>query len=271
MKKKTKTHNTCKIIKLKYLCFFGLIFFYEFKIHKIIYQNKNQKNLKIALCTMGKKENLYIREYIDYYLKLGVDHLFIYDNNSPNTEKIIDCIESSYKNKVSVYETNSKNITNQARAFTDCYQNHKYEYDWFLMLDIDEYLFIVNDSLKNYLNRSIFDKCDIINFHWALATDNNLVYYDKRTLFERFKGPYVNSIFVKSIIRGNITNLTYAVHSPKISPERNITCDNEGKRLNYSILEIEGVSPISVKKAYIIHFRYKSTEEFITECYGINN
>ena len=28
-------------------------------------------------------------------------------------------------------------------------------------------------------------------------------------------------------------------------------------------MEIEEVNPINIKKAYIIHFRYKSTEEFI--------
>ena len=50
--------------------------------------NKNDKanDLKVALCTMGKFENLYVKEYVDYYVKLGIDHLFIYDDNDPNTE-----------------------------------------------------------------------------------------------------------------------------------------------------------------------------------------
>ena len=108
-----------------------------------------------------------------------------------------------------------------------------------------------------------FNKCDIINFHWVQATDNNLLHYDNRTLFERFKGPYIKSAFVKSIVRGNITQLRYSVHSPSFSPERNITCNNEGKQIKYTILELEDVNPISIRYAYIIHFRYKSTEEFI--------
>lgn len=212
---------------------------------------------------MGKMENLYSKEFIDYYVKLGIDHIFIYDNNEPNTEKIIDTIEGVNKNKVSVFETSKKNITNQAGSFTDCYQQNKFKYDWFLMVDMDEYLFIVDDNLKNYLYRPIFKKCDIINFHWVLATDNNLLYYDQRPLFERFKKPYIESAFIKSMVRGNISNLKYSVHSPSFSPDRNVTCNNEGKKLNISFLEIEYVIPISIKNAYLIHFRYKSTEEFI--------
>ena len=30
---------------------------------------------------MGKNENLYINEFINYYIKLGIDHIFIYDDN----------------------------------------------------------------------------------------------------------------------------------------------------------------------------------------------
>ena len=96
-------------------------------------------------------------------------------------------------------------------------------------------------------------------------SDNDLVYYDKRPLFERFKPPYVKESFIKSIIRGNISGLKYWVHSPFISPERNITCDNEGKRIYYEKMNFERIYPININKAYIIHFRYKSTEEFVNK------
>ena len=55
---------------------------------------------------------------------------------------------------------------------------------------MDEYLVIVNDTLKNYLSNSLFNKCDFIKFHWMIPSDNNLLHYDNRSLFERFKGPY---------------------------------------------------------------------------------
>ena len=246
---------------------FKLLFIYIFignfliKIYKYIYKEKN--NIKTALCTIAREENLYVKEYIEYYLKLGVDHIFIYDDNDDNTEKIIDVIDKKFIKNVSVYETKKFNITNQSEAFTECYKSNYDKFDWFLMLDMDEYLYIVNNTLTSYLTNKRFNKCDFIKINWVIATDNDLIYYDPRPLFERFKPPYIKSGFVKSIIRGNISDLKYMTHSPYISPKRNITCNNIGKRIYYKDINFENIRPINIKLAYIIHFSYKSTEEFV--------
>ena len=42
---------------------------------------------------MGKKENKYVRELIEYYLKLGVGKFILGDNNDLNTEKLSDVIQ----------------------------------------------------------------------------------------------------------------------------------------------------------------------------------
>ena len=114
------------------------------------------------------------------------------------------------------------------------------------MVDMDEYLYIVKDSLKNYLTRKEFIKCDFIKIHWVIPKDNNLLYYDSRPLFVRFPKPYSKSIYIKSIIRGNITNLKYHVHSPSVSPDRNVTCDNEGKNIQYKYLNFESIREIKI-------------------------
>lgn len=214
---------------------------------------------------MGKNENLYAKEFIEYYTNLGVDHLFIYDDNEPFTQKIEDILELKYKDKVSIYNARQLKLNNQIDVFNNCYQNNLIIYDWFIMVDMDEYLYIVNDTLKNYLTNQEFYKCDFIKIHWVVSKDNNLLYYDSRSLFERFPKPYSKSKYIKSIIRGNITNLKYWVHSPYISPDRNITCDNEGKKIQYKYMNFESINEINIKKAYIIHFRFKSTEEFINK------
>jgi len=225
---------------------------------------KEKKNIKVALCTMGKKENLYIKEFIDYYIKLGIDHIFIYDNNEPNTEKFSEIIDKN-ESKVSIIGTKILKIDNQASAFTKCYTDNINKFDWFLMVDIDEYLFIVGDKLKDYLTNRRFNKCDFIKFHWVLPTDNNMIFYDSRPLFVRFKPPYIKSIYLKSIIRGNISELKYWVHSPFISPRKNTTCNNIGKIIYYNNMNFEQIKPINIRKAYIIHFRYKSTEELVNK------
>ena len=100
-----------------------------------------RKNIKVALCTMGKMENLYVKEFIDYYSKLGIDHIFIYDDNIPETEKISDILNQKEKEIVTIYESKSFHIDNQSTAFTKCYKNNLNKFDWFLMVDMDEFLF----------------------------------------------------------------------------------------------------------------------------------
>jgi hypothetical protein len=214
---------------------------------------------------MGKEENLYVKEFISYYIRLGMDKIFIYDDNDNNTEQISDMVEKRFRKYVKIYKPKQLKLFNQAKQFTDCYSKNKDKYDWFLMVDMDEFLYIKKDSLKNYLSKPIFNKCDFIKFHWVMPNDNNHIYYENKPLFKRFKGPYQKSPFVKSIIRGKIKELKYMVHSPFNSPFRNISCNNIGKKLNNNKLNIELINNINIEKAYIIHFKFKSTEEYVNK------
>ena len=225
--------------------------------------NNKKKDINIAICTMGRMENLYIKEFIEYYCKMEIDHIFIFNDNEVYEESIYNEIDKKYQKKVSVYDTKLYHINNQIEAFSKCYKDNNDKYDWFIMIDMDEFLFIVGDTLKNYLNDKRFYKCDFIKIHWVLPTDNELLYYDQRPLFERFRPPYFKSEFIKTIIRGNISDLKYWVHSPYFSPKRNRTCNNIGKRIYYKEMNFETIRPINIKKSFIIHFMFKSTEEFV--------
>ena len=263
MKEKYDKDEVKMNLKVNILKIINILFFVIFILRTSFINNKKQ--IKIALCTMGKRENLYAKEFIDYYIKLGIDSIFIYDDNDLDSEKISDVIDLSCKKYVTIYETKNKKIFNQSDAFTDCYLKNKQNFNWFLMVDMDEFLYIKNDKLKKYLQSKVFNKCDFIKFHWLHPSDNNHLHYENKSLFERFKKPYKKSIFIKSMVRGNIKNLKYWVHSPYISPFKNISCNNIGKIINDKNINIEFQSNINVKKAYIIHFNYKSTEEYINK------
>ena len=49
------------------------------------------------------------------------------------------------------------------------------------------------------------------------------------------------------------------------SPFRNISCDNNGEKYNNTNVFFNDVFDINYDKAYIIHFKYKSTEEYINK------
>ena len=50
---------------------------------------KYTKFLKICICTLGKQENKYIKEFIEFYKEFGIDKIFIYDNNNIKIQLLI--------------------------------------------------------------------------------------------------------------------------------------------------------------------------------------
>ena len=54
----------------------------------------------ICICVIGKNENLYVREFIDYYKLLKVNKIIIFDNNDINGEKFDTIIKDFIEEKI---------------------------------------------------------------------------------------------------------------------------------------------------------------------------
>ena len=79
------------ILKLITIFIFFIIFFIVF--HKFYYnkkKNDNKPKIKVAMCAIVKRENRYIKYFIDFYKKLGYDHIYLYDNNESGDEVLED-------------------------------------------------------------------------------------------------------------------------------------------------------------------------------------
>ena len=149
------------------------------------------------------------------------------------------------------------------------YKKYKKKCDWFLFFDFDEYLEMHNETnkilvLKQFLNNRIFKKCEAILFNWLIYSDNDLIYYDNRTLLERFTKPYYgnkgNSI-VKPIIKGGLNKTIFYPNSSNHVPDKKvIICDSMGNLMTK--YNIYSVSPPLFNYAYLKHFTTKTAEEY---------
>jgi ABC-type branched-subunit amino acid transport system substrate-binding protein len=54
-------------------------------------------NSKVCICTLGKEENKYIIEFIEYYKNMGVDKIYLYDNNNIDGEHFEEVIDNYIK------------------------------------------------------------------------------------------------------------------------------------------------------------------------------
>ena len=157
---------------------------------------------------IGKRENLYARQFVEYYKKLSFDKIIIFDNNDINDEMFYQVLEDYVKIKfVDIIDVRGLNSALYA-VYNYCYQKNKNLYDWITFLDFDEYIFIDNyTNFNDYIYNIRFKKCQTIFFNWKFYNDNNLINYDNRTLDERFQNALGFSNQGKSFVRGGIDNL----------------------------------------------------------------
>ena len=171
-------------------------------------------------------------------------------------------------------------IAPQIYAMEECRIKNYKKFDWLIFYDMDEFIFLRKfPNIKQFLNQRMFKKCQRIQLNWFFHTDNNLIYYDNRTLQERFpekekkwKNQKLGGIEgIKSILRGNI-NIT--IKNPHYLNPELISCDGFGR-----IKEVLGIETNDSDHYYnyIDHYWGKSTEEFTEKikkgsvAVGINN
>ena len=127
-----------------------------------------------CILTKAKDENLYVREYVEYYLKLGVEKFYFGDDNPDDAENLSDVLDDYIKKgMVDIEYINSRNLTHYD-FFEYAFKSLKSRCKWFLLYDVDEFLEFTdkNMSLKSYLDMPVFDKCDVIKIHWMVFDDN---------------------------------------------------------------------------------------------------
>ena len=240
---------------------------------KLIKLKKND-NYFACFSGMGKLENNYIHELIEYYLKLGVEKFILADNNDPNTEKFSDVIQD-YINDGTVDIIDIINVSySQSELNNYTYEKYNKTCKWIMFFDFDEFLEVHFEdkkslTLKQFLSNEIFDKCEAIEFNWVMYTDNNLVLYDNRPLNERFTEPKFDfgpNMFVKSMVRGNLNKTVFigGFSNPNHVPQKGLKiCDSMGRIIeNYNPLTL---SPPVLDYGYIKHFSDKTAEEYCTK------
>ena len=237
----------------KLLILFLLLIYFKASIFK-----ENLKNKDVALCVIAKNENLYIKEYVEYYKNLGIKKIYLYDNNDINGENFDDIL-NSYINSEFIKVKNIRGKSEiQLLVYNDCYQRYSNEYSWFMFLDVDEFLYIKNNkTISNFLSDNKFLNCNSIFINYNEYGDSDLLKYDNRSIFKRFTQSQYGPCG-KSITRGGIKRAKIDIHKPLYI---NNYCNSEGESEELYKNKIF-ISKIAVNSAELKHFITKSLEEF---------
>ena len=248
------------IKKVTVLIFLSLLLFFETKFITI-------SSTKVGLCIICKEENLYIKEFIEHYKNLGYNHIFIYDNNDIDGEKLEDIIQKEIdEGFISIINYRGGKRDSQIKAYIDCYRKNNKNYGWLSFFDVDEFLEIKPKGIKiqEFLDNKRYINCENIKINWLSYSDDDKLYYENKPVQERFKTALYNNTFnkhIKSTIRGNLsTNYWKGAFNPHTGANNYNCCSSSGKQISkgspYNI-------PYDFKYGYLKHYRTKSIEEYI--------
>lgn len=240
--------------------------------------------MKFNICAIIKNENLYLREWIEYHLNIGIEHFILYDNNDPDGE-IPSLVIQDYIDKglVEVIDYRGKKTPNnfwsfQVAAYNDCIQKYKDSGNWFAFIDVDEFIYIEKyKKIQTLFDNMPYDNFDAVLLCWLNYGDNGKLYYENKPVLERFTTPLTDAAtlpgshiplnnFIKSIIKPS-DNTKYEGASSHCASNN---CCNEGgvRCLTNSACTNLSVGNHSI--IYIKHFYTKSLTEFLYRKVNVN-
>lgn len=229
----------------------------------------NIETTKSLLCCIGRMENQYIREYVEYNKKIGFTNICLYDNNRNGEDDFRDVI-GDYIDSGYVILKDYRDIKEpcQFRAYNECYAEYGNEYDWIAFFDIDEFIFLnKHHSINEYLSDDIFNGFDEIHLNWLLFGDSGIVYNDGRGVLGRIKEPldvnlstlynFPDNFHVKTIIRGGLNDIKF--DSTPHTPSNRLKCCNS---VGADCDSKSPFVPYDYRYGGILHYTTKTAEEY---------
>ena len=229
------------------------------KQHRKLWEPEGCKNGKVAVCAIGRLENRYAVEWVEHYNALGVDKIFIYDNNRISDGELFADVLQPYIEAGFVEITYFEGL--QKDAYEKCYCDHSGEYEWIGFFDFDELVFIedgrdIHDFLDAY-------EADVVSLNWMTMTDSGLTHYDERPMAERFTQgtgeDFEINRHVKSFVRSGIVGISFNdPHCPN-APKLNVV-----NVLGEQVEQVPIQPTVIHKVAWINHYNTKTAEEWAT-------
>lgn len=249
----------------------GIKEFFMFKLPLILYSpvsfilsvinaltsQKKDFKYKASLCLIFKDEGRYLKEWLDYHMLIGIDHFYLYNNNS--TDNFMEVLRP-YIDKDVVTLIDFPEQYAQVKAYNDCYKKTKNETEWLGYIDADEYINIKrHNSIKDLLDSVRFYPSVFLNWRMFGTSGHLKENYSELTI-ERYTQAWEN---LSSTGKGFINN-NYPQHKPHIHMHKTKlfglpvlgVLTNKSYRYNLHWIFQRGVAEI----AYVNHYWSRSYE-----------
>ncbi len=132
-----------------------------------------------SICAIFKDESLSLKEWIEYHKLIGVDHFYLYNNNSTdNGVKILKPYID--EGQVTLIDWPCP-PPSQCAAYNDFKKKYWNETQWVAFIDLDEYIVPKFDiNLKDWFRR--YENYPSVVIYWKMFGSSGLIEHDNNRL-----------------------------------------------------------------------------------------
>jgi hypothetical protein len=134
----------------------------------------------VCLVAIFKNESSIMKEWIDHYIKEGVDHFFLIDNGSDDDYMKImkDYIDN---NIVTLVIDPTKHM--QMQLYNKHFLEKSRAYEWAIVCDLDEFIYSRKqfNTIKDYLN-SLDKSISQVKVQWKIFGSNGIIEQPKSVI-----------------------------------------------------------------------------------------
>ncbi len=133
-----------------------------------------KRKYSISICGVFKNEAPFLAEWIEYHEMIGVDHFYLYNNNSDdNYLEVLD----PYINRGLVTLVEWPYDQGQIKAYQHFYKENRNETQWVSFLDLDEFITPKEDvMLGEWIAKH--DRYPILLMYWRMFGTSNVTNHD---------------------------------------------------------------------------------------------
>lgn len=233
--------------------------------------------MKSVICAIVKNEQRFIKEWVEYYLNIGFDKLYIYEDydSKSHYNQISEYIENKFVELVNISESNlpipkrgviSTGGQSTQRIlykwfFNQC-KTGKIEADWIGFFDVDEFM-MFEDGWNLELLEQDFDNYAGILLSWRLYGANKHIKRPKGNVVDNYTSYMPDGFLLDGHFAVNVKSL---VNVKKCSGLNTIHVFKECQLTNHSNDKI-----LSFQKAWLNHYYTKSWEDYLDRIFSRGN
>lgn len=157
---------------IKNILRFPIIIYYKFLLISNHPKIIESKKYKVSICAIFKNEAKYLKEWIEYHKIIGIEHFYLYNNNSEdNYEKVLEPYIK--ENVVTLIQWPKEQA--QMQAYKDGIERFSSESEWITLIDIDEFLVpITKENIYDFLKPFQKNRPVVITYWKVFGTSGKI-------------------------------------------------------------------------------------------------